>query len=383
MAKLKYGMIGGGPGSFIGGAHRKAIALDGKAELVAGCFSSKMEKSLATAEEFGIAADRTYCDYAAMAKAEAAREDKLDFVSVVTPNNTHYAVCKAFLSEGFNVMCEKPLCFKVEEAEELVALAKEKNVFFAVTYGYTGNAMVKFAKQLVAEGKIGEVINVNAEYPQEWLIDQIGAEESATVKMPVWRTNPEFSGISNCVGDIGTHIENTVYYITGLHPKRVAAKLDYFGNPLDLNANILVDYENGASGNYWCSQVAVSHRNGLKVRVYGTKGMLEWHEEDCEYLTFCAKGEAPQTFSRNCGYVYGRAAEVARIPSGHPEGFYEAFANLYDAFCDSISKTKAGLPLTEADKDFPTVVEGMMGIKYLHAVVESAKNDSKWVEVQK
>ena len=194
-------------------------------------------------------------------------------------------------------MCEKPLCFGIDEAEELVALAKEKDVVFGVMYGYTGNAMTKFAKQLIAEGKIGEVINVSAEYPQEWLIDQLDPSTSRTAQMSVWRTDPKVSGISNCVGDIGTHIENTVAYVTGLHPKRVAAKVDYFGHPLDLNANILVEFNNGASGNFWCSQVAVSHRNGLALRVYGTKGMLEWHEEDCEYLTFCAKGEE-SSFSR-------------------------------------------------------------------------------------
>ncbi|MCQ2558578.1 MAG: Gfo/Idh/MocA family oxidoreductase [Oscillospiraceae bacterium] len=380
MAKvLSYGMVGGGPGSFIGVAHRKAIALSGKANLVAGCFSSKMEKSLKTADELGIAADRTYSDFAEMAKAEAG---KLDFVVIATPNNTHYACCKAFIEQGINVMCEKPLCFGIDEAEELVALSKEKNVVFGVMYGYSGNAMTKFAKQLIAEGQIGEIVNVNAEYAQEWLIDQLDPEQSATVKMSVWRTDPKVSGISNCVGDIGTHIENTVAYVTGLHPKRVAARVDYYGQPLDLNANILVEFNNGVSGNFWCSQVATSHRNGLALRIYGTKGMLEWHEENCEYLTFCKKGEAPRIMARNCGYVYGRAAEVARIPSGHPEGFYEMFANIYDSFTSCITKKAAGEELTAADLDFPKAEDGMLGVKYLHAVIESGKNDSKWVEVK-
>ena len=377
--KLNYGMVGGGPGSFIGVAHRKAIALGGKANLVAGCFSSKMEKSLKTSEELGISPERTYSDFKEMAKAEAG---KIDFVVIATPNNTHYACCKAFLEQGINIMCEKPLCFGIDEAEELVALAKEKDVVFGVMYGYTGNAMTKFAKQLIAEGKIGEVINVSAEYPQEWLIDQLDPSTSRTAQMSVWRTDPKVSGISNCVGDIGTHIENTVAYVTGLHPKRVAAKVDYFGHPLDLNANILVEFSNGASGNFWCSQVAVSHRNGLALRVYGTKGMLEWHEEDCEYLTFCAKGEAPQKMARNCGYVYGRAAEVAHIPSGHPEGFYEAFSNIYDSFTATIAKKKAGEECTASDLDFPTCVDGMLGVKYLHAVIDSGKNDSAWREVK-
>lgn len=377
--KLQYGMVGGGPGSFIGVAHRKAIALSGKATLVSGCFSSKMEKSLKTAEELDIAPERTYADFKEMAKAEAG---KIDFVVITTPNNTHYACSKAFLEAGINVMCEKPLCFEIAEAEELVALAKEKDLFFGVMYGYTGNAMAKFAKQLIADGKIGEIVDVIAEYPQEWLIDQLDPSTSRTAQMSVWRTDPKVSGISNCVGDIGTHIENTVAYITGLHPKRVAAKVDYFGHPLDLNANILVELSNGATANFWCSQVATSYRNGLAVRVFGTTGMIEWHEEDCEYLTYCAKGEAPQKMARNCGYVYGRAAEVAHIPSGHPEGFYEAFSNIYDSFTSAISKKMAGEPLTEADLDFPTAEDGMLGVKYLHAVIDSGKNDSAWREVR-
>jgi predicted dehydrogenase len=375
---LTYGMVGGGPGSFIGAAHRKAIALGGRAKLVSGCFSSKIEKSRETAEELGIDPGRVYSDFKEMAAAE---KGKIDFVVVTTPNNTHYACCKAFLETGINIMCEKPLCFGIDEAEELVALAKAKDVVFGVMYGYTGNAMAKFAKQLVAEGKIGEVVNVSAEYPQEWLIDQLDPSTSRTAQMSVWRTDPKISGISNCVGDIGTHIENTVAYITGLHPKRVAAKVDYFGHPLDLNANILVELNNGASANFWCSQVAVSHRNGLAVRVYGTKGMVEWCEEDCEYLTFCAKGEAPQRMARGCGYVYGRAVEVSHIPSGHPEGFYESFSNVYDSFISTISKKKSGENLTAADLDFPTVEDGLLGVKFVHAVIDSGKNDAAWRNV--
>jgi len=381
MAKiLSYGMVGGGPGSFIGGAHRKAIAMEGTAKLVAGCFSSKLEKSLETAAQLGIDPERTYSSYEEMAKAEAARPDGIDFVSITTPNNTHYAACKAFLEAGINVMCEKPLCFEVEQAEELEALAKEKDLIFGVLYGYSGNTMVKFAKTLIEDGKLGEIINVNAEYPQEWLIDTLDPSESSTIQMSVWRTDPAKSGISNCVGDIGTHIENTVHYITGLEVKRVAAKLDYYGLPLDLNANMLIEFDNGASGNFWCSQVAVSHRNGLAVRVYGTKGMLEWHEEDCEYLTYCAKGEAPQTFARGTGVIYGRALKFSHIPSGHPEGFYEAFGNIYNSFIDTVAKKKEGIEQTE-EIDFPTVTAGVNGVKFVHAVVKSAKNNSAWVEV--
>lgn len=375
---LNYGMVGGGANSFIGDVHRKGLALCGRARPAAGCFSSDMERSLMTSRAVGIDDSRTYCDFHEMAEKEAGR---LDFVVVATPNDTHYECCKAFLNAGINIMCEKPLCFEIEEAEELAALAKEKDLLFGVMYGYSGNAMVKFARQLVADGKIGDIVNVNGEYPQQWLIDQLDPDSDRAPKFGVWRTDPKRSGISNCVGDIGTHLEHTVAYITGLHPKRVAARLDYFGYPLDLNANILVELSNGVSAGFWCSQIAAGHRNGLRVRIYGTKGSLEWREEDCEYLTFCERGEPPRLLSRNCEWVYGRSAEVSRIPSGHPEGYFEAFCNVYDAFTSAIIKRKKGETLSPSDLDFPTCEDGIMGVRYLHAVIDSGRSDSAWRQV--
>lgn len=379
--RLRYGMVGGGTGAFIGSVHRRAIALEETADLVAGCFSQREEKNRETAQFYGISEDRIYGSYGEMAKKEAAREDKIDFVSIVTPNSTHYEVAKAFLEAGINVACEKPLCFTVEQGEELERLADEKGLLFAVTYTYTGYGMVKLAKEMVEKGEIGQVVNVNAEYLQDWLIDEIGAGNQTTTKMSVWRTDPQKSGISNCVGDIGTHIEDTVAYITGMHPKKVAAALDYYGMDLDLNGNILVEYENGVHGVYSCSQVCAGHLNGLVVRIFGTEGAIEWVQEEPDRLKVTKKGEPTQTYCRGTGCVTGRAAQLNHIPSGHPEGLTYAFANIYHSFMSAVLKNANGEPLDAGDHDFPTVSDGGKGVKFVKAVVDSSKAGSVWVEV--
>ncbi|MBQ2546080.1 MAG: Gfo/Idh/MocA family oxidoreductase, partial [Clostridia bacterium] len=254
---LRYGQVGGSLGAFIGGVHRIGIAFDGRAALTAGCFSRKEEANRETGEFYGLDPARVYGDFETMAKAEGAREDGIDFAVITTPNNAHYAAAKAFLENGIHVLCEKPLCFTVGEAEELCRLAEEKGLLFGVNYSYSGNVMVKEARAIIRRGDIGEIINVNAEYLQEYLVDDVGKSGDAMLKLSSWRKDPEVAGISNCVGDIGSHIEHTVAYMTGLKLKRVAAMLDRFGQPLDLNANILVEYENGAHGVYSCSQVCV------------------------------------------------------------------------------------------------------------------------------
>ncbi|MDR1953823.1 MAG: Gfo/Idh/MocA family oxidoreductase, partial [Clostridiales Family XIII bacterium] len=278
MAKdLKYGMVGGGLHAFIGEVHRKAINFDTRAEFVCGCFSSDAKKNKETADAYGLAAERTYANYKEMAKAEAARPDGIDFVSITTPNATHYEIAKEFLNAGIHVVCDKPLCFEVEQAEELVKLVEEKSLIFGVTYTYTGYTMVKVAKEMIAEGKIGDIVAVNAEYVQDWLLGELSPENKGADKnLSVWRTDPKVSGISNCVGDIGTHMENMVYYLTGLTIKRLVATTNTYGHALDLNANIIVEYDNGTNGGYWCSQVAAGKLNGLQVRIYGTEGSIEW-----------------------------------------------------------------------------------------------------------
>ncbi|RVU54391.1 Gfo/Idh/MocA family protein [Anaerosphaera multitolerans] len=379
--KLRYGMVGGSLDAFIGGVHRKAIALEETAELVAGCFSTNSEKNLKCGEFYNLSGDRIYSDYREMAEGEKNREDKIDFVSIVTPNSTHFEISKAFLEADIHVMCEKPLCFTVEEAKELSELAKDRNLFFGVMYTYSGYPMVKLAKQLVEDGEIGHILNVNAEYLQDWLIDQVGEDENTDTNLSIWRTDPKVSGISNCVGDIGTHIENTVAYITGLHPKKVLASLDYYGKELDLNANIIVEYENGVHGVYSSSQVCVGHLNGLVVRVFGTKGSIEWVQEDPNYLKVVRKGEPEQIYHRGTAYVGGRAAELNHIPAGHPEGLVFAIANHYRSFMGAICKKLEGSSISNKDLDFPSVLDGVEGVKFIHAAVGSSKEGNIWREL--
>ena len=288
--QIRYGMVGGHMNAFIGEVHRKAIAFDPRAQLVAGCFSTNAEKNRETGETYSLDMSRVYPSYEAMAEAESRRPDGIDFVSITTPNNTHYAVAKCFLQHGIHVVCEKPLCFTVEQAQELVALAKEKNLVFGVTYTYSGYTMMKVAREMIAEGKIGKIAAVNAEYVQEWLIDELGVPGEGTTKLSVWRADPAVSGISNCVGDIGTHIENSVHYLTGLNIKRLAATVNRYGKELDLNANMLVEYENGVNGAYWCSQIAAGKLNGLTIRIYGSEGALEWEQHYPDYLKYTPKG---------------------------------------------------------------------------------------------
>ena len=378
-AIIRYGMVGGGMKALIGEVHRKALKFDNRVELVAGCFSSHADRNAEVGVEYGLDPARVYANYEEMAKAEAAREDGIDFVSVVTPNNTHYAVCKAFLEAGIHVVCEKPLCFTVEQAEELEALSREKGLLFGVTYTYTGYVMSKVMKEMIAEGKIGKVVSVNAEYAQDWLLGELATGNNTQTNIAVWRTDPAVSGAANCVGDIGTHIENYVHYVTGLKIKRLIATTNKYGKALDLNANIIVEYENGVNGAYWCSQVAAGHYNGLAVRVYGDKGALEWAQEDPEHLRYTPMDGATQLLARGTGCIREKAAAQGRLPSGHPEGLVTAFANIYRNYVSALVAKKNG---ADAEVyDYPRVEDGVNGVRFVKAVVESAANGSRWVEV--
>lgn len=376
---IRYGMVGGGMKALIGEVHRKALKFDNRVELVAGCFSSHADRNAEVGVEYGLDPARVYANYEEMAKAEAAREDGIDFVSVVTPNNTHYAVCKAFLEAGINVVCEKPLCFTVEQAVELQKLSREKGLLFGVTYTYTGYVMSKVMKEMIAEGKIGKVVSVNAEYAQDWLLGELATGNNTQTNIAVWRTDPAVSGAANCVGDIGTHIENYVHYVTGLKIKRLIATTNKYGKALDLNANIIVEYENGVNGAYWCSQVAAGHYNGLAVRVYGDKGALEWAQEDPEHLRYTPMDGATQLLARGTGCIREKAAAQGRLPSGHPEGLVTAFANIYRNYVSALVAKKNG---ADAEVyDYPRVEDGVNGVRFVKAVVESAANGSTWVEV--
>lgn len=377
--QLRYGVVGAGLDSFIGNVHRIAADFDCLAVLTAGAFSTNPEKNQACGTFYSLDSDRVYDDFTEMAKCEGAREDGIDFVTIAAPNRVHYAVAKAFLENGIHVFCEKPLCFEITEAEELQHLAEEKGLLFGVNYSYSGNIMVKEARERILRGEIGDVINVNAEYLQEWLIDDVGAGEDTMNKLSVWRKDPAVAGISNCVGDIGTHIEHTVSYMTGLTVKRVAAKLDHFGQPLDLNANILVEFSNGAHGVFCSSQVCVGHMNGLVVRIFGTEGAIEWQQENPNVLYVTKKGQPTQICHRGMAYVSERTAELNRLPSGHPEGLYVAFANMYKVWCNAVLKKANGEPLDVKDCDFPSVEAGVHGVKFTHACVESSRRDAAWV----
>lgn len=374
---LRYGMVGGGQGAFIGDVHRKGAAFDGHSMLVAGAFSRDYDNTLATGRLLRIETDRLYRSYEEMAEKEAAREDGIDYVVIVTPNNSHYAISKAFLSRGIHVVCDKPLTIEADEAEELAALAREKDLLFCVTYTNAGYPMVKQARELIAAGKLGEIRMVMAEYAQDWLA---GLVEQQGDKMS-WRTDPSQQGKSTSVGDIGTHIENTVSYITGLEVESLCANLDVYGEgrKLDTNASILVKYAGGASGIYWCSQIAIGNDNALRIRVFGSKGALEWDSEDPNYLKVTYLGQPSQTISRGRDDLYPGAARFSRIPGGHPEGTYEAFANLYLAFANALLIKKAGLAPASGDLDFPSAEDGVKGVKFVDKCVESAGNGSAWV----
>lgn len=380
MAKvLKYGMVGGGPGAFIGDAHRKSINLDGNARIVSGVFSRSEDKSLQMAEELNIEKDRVYIDYKEMAEKESKRKDGIDFVVVVTPNYSHYDICKTFLESGINVVCDKPVTTTYEDAKKLQKLAKEKDLLFLVTYTYMGHVTAKYARELVKSGEIGEVRTVMAEYPQGWLAfeDDIGGKQGE------WRCDPQKAGNVNCLGDIGTHIENTVANMAGLKIKRLLAKLDVIvpGRVLDDNDSILVEYENGASGIYWSSQVAIGHDNGLRVRIYGSKGTIHWFQENPEKITIIdAKGTIKE-IHRGYGVIPENIAKYGRIPAGHTEGWFEAMANLYRSFIECVVAKKEGV-FIESMIDYPTIDDGVEGLAFVEACLESNKNGNTWVEVK-
>lgn len=380
---LRYGMVGGDLKAFIGEVHRKAINFDTRAKLVAGCFSIDPILGKECAEAYGVDMSRNYLDYKEMAEKESKREDGIDWVSICTPNFMHYQIAKEFLLHNINVVCEKPLCFTIEEADELVKLAKERNLVFAVTYTYTGYTMVKVAREMIQKGDIGKIVSVNVEYAQDWLIDSLDPNNQKATSLSVWRSDPKYSGISNCIGDIGTHAENMVHYLTGQEIKRLVCTTDTYGMALDLNANMIIEYESGFRAALWCSQVACAHLNGLRVRVFGEKGSLEWDQEHPDYLQVTPKGQAPQLWARGAGYTMKYdAGKNSRIPVGHPEGLVIAFANIYRNVITTILKKKNGQELTDADLDFQKAVNGADGVRFIHKAIESAKS-GKWVEYNK
>jgi predicted dehydrogenase len=369
-------MIGGGRDAFIGAVHRLAAQLDGQIELVAGCFSSHPEKSKASGADLFLDPTRVYSNYEEMAKQEAARpaNQRLDFVSIVTPNHLHAPVATVFLNHGFHVVCDKPMTRTLEEAVALREVVKKSGLIFALTHNYTGYPMVKEARELVRTGKLGRILKIVAEYPQGWLLDQI---ESGGHKQAAWRTDPAQAGASCCIGDIGTHAENLGRYITGLKIESLCADFTTFlpGRALEDDGNLLVRYEGGAKGVLYASQISCGEENNLSIRVYGTLGSLEWKQEHPNELKFCPKDEPARILRRGNGYNSEVAKKFTRLPFGHPEAFIEAFANIYLEAARAIRDRIEGKTGTY---DFPTVEDGVEGMAFIETSVQSARSEAKW-----
>jgi len=377
--RLKYGMIGGGQGAFIGDVHRKSIAMDGKAEIVAGCFSQDYDNTLITGKKFGLEEDRLYRTYQEMLDAESKRKDKIDFVVIVTPNIFHHEIATAALERNIHVVSDKPVTTKSEDAHKLAELSRDNDLFFCVTYTYTGYPMVKHIRNLIARGVLGEIRFINGEYPQDWLAAKL---EETGQKQAAWRTDPSLAGISNCVGDIGSHIENMVSYLTGLKIKSLCARLDSIipTRPLDDNASIMLEYDNGAKGLYWSSQIALGNDNPFKVRIFGSKAGVEWCQETPNHCRISYIDKPTEIISRGRDQMASQAQRLSRIPSGHPEGYFEAFANIYSVFITALGKKLAGESLTEDDLDFPGIKEGIQGVKFIEKCVESSNKGTVWID---
>lgn len=371
----------GGAGGGISPMHLRGATMDFMCELKAGCFSRSPERSRKQAELWGLTDEgRIYPDYKTMAEQEAARtgDDRLDFVTIVTPNNTHYEIAKLFLEKGFHIVCDKPLALTVAEAEELAALAKQQDLLFAVTYTYSAYPMIRQARELIDRGEIGEITYINAEYPQEWLA--LALTQSNTTNA-MWRLDPEVVGESQATADIGTHIEHLVKAATGLSPQRVLAKFDRIPPTLALESNttILCEYPNHISGLLWASQVAIGHECDLRLRVFGTKGSIEWNHQDAGHLKVTKLAGPVQVYSAACPYNYEESTRLSRTAPGHPEGLFEAFGNIYRSFCEVLLARKEGrIPDSFT---YPTVEDGVKGVRFVTACVESNRRGNVWVDV--
>jgi predicted dehydrogenase len=366
MARIKLGMVGGGNDAFIGAVHRIAARIDDRFELVAGALSSTPEKAMASGKALGLDPARTYGDFVEMAKREARLKDGIKAVAIVTPNHMHYPAAREFLKRGIHVICDKPMTSTLADARKMVVAAQKSDAKFILTHNYTGYPMIRLARQMVARGDLGDIRLVQAEYVQDWLTQPLEAEGQ---KQAAWRTDPARSGAGGSIGDIGTHAYNLACFVSGLTLESLAADLQSFvpGRKLDDNAHIMMRYAGGARGMIWSSQVAPGNENGLRLRIYGDKGGIEWAQEDPNYLWHTPFGEPKRKLTRGGA---GGATEGVRIPAGHPEGYLEGFATIYSEAANAIE----GKPAT-----YPTLQDGLLGMKFIDACVRSSQRNAAWV----
>ena len=380
--KIRMGMVGGGHGAFIGEVHRMAARLDGHIELVCGAFSSDPSRSKASGLDLYLPESRVYNNFEEMIILESKlpEGERMDFVSIVTPNHLHFSPAKLALENGFHVVCDKPLSISLKEAEELARLVEKTGLLFALTHNYTGYPMVKQAREMIMNGSIGNVRKIIVEYPQGWLATPL---EKTGQKQALWRTDPAKSGIVGSVGDIGTHAENLAEYITGLKIKEICADLTTFvdGRILDDDANILLRFENGAKGVLHNSQISVGEENALNIRIYGEKGGLEWHQQQPNTLLIKHLDKPTEIFRTSVGNLSAEATANTRLPAGHPEGYLEAFANIYKNFALHLMAKLNGTESDKMHEDYPTVFDGVRGMNFIEKVVASAKSEKKWISI--
>ncbi len=382
--KIRYGMVGGGRGAFIGAVHRIAAAIDGQIELVAGAFSSDPEKSRASGADLFLPPERCYGSFEELIKTEASlpEGERIDFIAIVTPNHVHFPPAKLALEHGLHVLSDKPATFDLAEAKELAALVKKTGLLYGLTHNYTGYPLVKEARALIASGKLGKIRKVVVEYPQGWLATRIEAEGQ---KQASWRTDPKKSGAAGCIGDIGTHAENLAEYITGLQISELAADLTTFvkGRKLDDDGNVLLRFKGGAKGVLHSSQISVGEENNLNIRVWGEHGGLEWHQKEPNTLLVKWSDQPAQIYRTANGYLSPAALAAGRTPPAHPEGYLEAFANIYKNFALAIRARLEKRKLAKDDpaNDFPKIADGVRGMAFIEAVVASSKNNAAWTKL--
>lgn len=378
MRKLRFGMVGGGNGAFIGNVHRRGATMDEMAVLCAGCFSRHPDKNRAAAWAWDIPDEsRVYTDFREMAEKEAAREDGIDFVIVVTPTDTHFDIVKCFLQHKIHVVCDKPLCYSLEEAYELQQLAQQNDLLVGLTYTYASYAIIRQAREMIDAGVIGEIVNIVAEYPQDWVL--LSLQNSSGINGQ-WRMDPARAGGSACCSDIGTHLEALIHRMTGLKLTHVLARLNHFKDSvLEHDVQILLTYEDHIPGMMWASQVAAGYDCAVKIRVLGDQGSIEWSHLNPMEIRYAPLNKPVQILTANREYCYTSCTELCRLPAGHPEGFYEAFANVYKSFCKTLLAKVEG---TDAgDYRYPTLSDGIAGLKFVQACLQSDSQHNAWVKL--